>query len=70
MPTKRLPEHPPRRCVICGWKFWPVYRNTIYCSPACKAAAYRRRKEAARKAWLDDLDDLDDLDEAAGRPFL
>jgi hypothetical protein len=36
-------------CPLCGRRFTPVGRQT-YCSDACRAAAYRRRRDAHRPA--------------------
>ena len=34
-------------CPVCGRKFTPLGRQA-YCSGACRAAAYRRRRDGAR----------------------
>lgn len=53
-----------KECPVCGIGFWPIRRSKVYCSAACRQAAYRERQAIAegrelasgpnrgsRKAW-------------------
>ena len=44
---KRAEARTPRPCQCCGETFEPARADLVYCSPACRQQAYRRRVTAA-----------------------
>jgi hypothetical protein len=40
---RRAHDRPPIKCAVCDTRFMPTRTDALYCSPACRQWAYRRR---------------------------
>lgn len=52
----------PSPCVVCLRPYWPYRSDRVYCSPACKQAAYRTAKRSREKLAGDQAGDVGGMD--------